>query len=264
MCKSACLGPGLTSVLANRRWWKRHEPFPHFWAADLFCWDFYRALETELNAILSRGLSAGPDAARFSRNMPNSDAYAWNFPPNITGPLALFYSRAWHDMLSSLTGCELTGDVNAALHHHQIDSRDGTVHRDLGVGWFSTQPRTDGVNPMDLTRCSYTQPRSQIVGIEPRETVRAVTVIYYLGNRSSRPGAGGETGLYRFIDDPIDEPVVNVPPINNSLLIFENTPISFHSFRRNRHYPRNSVILWLHRSIDAARARWDENGIYRW
>src|SRR5271156_3485059 len=96
--------PRLCDVLANRRWWRRAEPFAHYTAADVFTPAFYQALETEFQAILKRGA--------FSKCMPNSDAFAWNFPPDVSGNLSIFYSREWHDLLATLTGVDATGDVN--------------------------------------------------------------------------------------------------------------------------------------------------------
>jgi hypothetical protein len=105
----------LEDVLANHRWWYRCDPFPYIVAENVFISSFYHALEQSLQELLSRGLSDKVDPERFSRNMPNSDAYAWNFPPDLSGPLRIFYSRKWHDMLATLTRVEATGDVNGAL-----------------------------------------------------------------------------------------------------------------------------------------------------
>jgi hypothetical protein len=256
--------PELTAVLADRRWLSRRYPFPHFIARGVFTTEFYRALEAAFQRILAGGLSEGSDPERFSRNMLYSDAYSWNYPPELQGPLAIFYSRDWHDLLARLTKVGATGDVNAALHHHHLSSGNGTVHRDLSVGWFSRQPRADGINPMDLRRCGYTHGDTSEAGIDRRETVRAVTMIYFLANPAWHPGDGGETGLYLNAHDPVGGPAAAIPPLNNSLLVFENTPASYHSFTRNRQHPRNSVILWLHRTKDEALRRWGAHRVSTW
>lgn len=255
--------PALQCLL-QRRWWKRLDPFPHFVAYNVFFRPFYLALEEELRKVLSRGLSDVLDNKRFSRNMPYSDAYGWNFYPDINGPFALFYSREWHNMLSSLTGVKATGDVNGALHHHHVGSKNGSIHHDFSFGWFSTQKRPNGINPMDLARCSYTHGRVPQPEIRARKTVRAVTMIFYFGNPTWTPGSGGETGLYRSRNTPVEKPDVLVPPINNSILVFENTPTAFHSFISNHSNTRNSIILWLHRTEEDAVSRWGENSISTW
>jgi 2OG-Fe(II) oxygenase superfamily len=254
----------LASVLRDRRWVRCETPFPHFRATDVFTSAFYASLEEELQGLLAKGLSPKRDRHRFARNMPNSDAYAWDFPPDIRGALSLFYSLEWHTLLSQLTGVSATGDVNGALHHHQLQSNDGSVHRDVGVGWFSDQRRPDGINPMDLGRCGYTHPNVSSPDIQPHQSVRAVTMIYYFGNPLWRAGDGGGTGLYRTGADPVSMPAAAIPPLNNSLVIFENTPDSWHSFLRNRRSVRNSAILWLHRSMAEAVDRWGDSAVSRW
>jgi len=243
-------------VLLNRHWLLRQDPFPHLVANSVFQPRFAAALERAFNAILVRGLSDKPRADRFSKNMQYSDAYGWNFPPDIDGPLAFFYSCEWHGMLARLTGIEASGDVNAALHHHHVGSAHGTIHRDLNIGYFSDQHRTDGINPMDLQRCSYTHGPTPGTDVHARKTVRAATMIYYLANPPWKLGDGGETGLYATPDGSVTLPAAVAPPVNNSILVFENGPRSYHSFICNRNNVRNSVILWLHRSLPATLERW--------
>lgn len=254
----------LKALLATARWWRRSYPFTHYWACDVFAREFYEKLESAFRSILARGTSDANDPDRFSRNMKYSDAYSWNFPADIDGPLEMLYSRSWHDLLAGLTGVEATLDVNGALHHHPVGSLNGKVHRDLAVGWFSSQPRADGVNPMDLRRCSYMYGEALEPGVAARETIRAVTMIFYLANPPWAAGQGGETGLYLCADDPVERPSARVPPSNNSILVFENTPGSYHSFLRNSKTVRNSAILWLHRSKEDVLEHWGNHQISRW
>jgi hypothetical protein len=251
-------------VLANRRWWLKSSPWPYFFADNIFTQEFLSQLEAQFLEILGRGFGQSSDRTRFGRNMPNSDAYSWNLPPNVSGPLAIFYSRAWHNMLVALTGVSSTRDVNAALHHHQVASANGSVHRDVGIGWFSDQPRADGINPMDLTRCSYTSGAVEEDGTAAREVVRSLTMIIFLCNPHWQSGEGGETGLYNYPSDSVEKPAVRIAPVSNSILIFENRPDSYHSFLSNPRVTRNSIILWLHRPKSEAVSRWGDHNIYRW
>jgi hypothetical protein len=250
-------------VIANRKWWYRLDPFPHFVAGEVFAEQFAAALQDAFGELLARGCSEHYEDARLSHNMQHSDAYGWDFPADIDGPLGFFYSSAWLDVLMRITGIEATRDVNAALHHHPPGSAHGRVHRDLNIGWFSDQPRADGVNPMDLRRCSYTNGRQFAPDAQPRQTVRAATMIYFLANSTWRSGDGGETGLYRCGSDAVTSPAAAIAPVNNSLLVFENGPRSYHSFMRNLHRPRNSIILWLHRSVEQTSQRWGRKAIGR-
>jgi hypothetical protein len=257
-------GLDLSSILANRRWRLNNTPWPHFFVESVFERGFFGELEQQFNQVLGRGLGEPSDPTRFSRNMPNSDAFGWNLLPDLDGPLAFFWSRPWHDMLVGLTGASSTRDVNAALHHHPVGSADGSVHRDVGVGWFSDQHRADGVNPMDLARCSYTSGAVKEEAGAAREVVRSLTMIFYLCNPDWRQGDGGETGLYRFASDAVSQPALRIPPLNNSILIFENRLDTYHSFLTNRRGARNSIILWLHRRKEEAVQRWGDHNIYRW
>jgi hypothetical protein len=195
--------------------------------------------------------------------MPHSDAYSWDLPPSLTGPLSLFLSRAWHDFVADLVDCPSTLDVNVALHYHPPGSASGSVHRDLTVAYFSDQPRRDGVNPMDLTRCAYTTGAARAPGVTCRRVVRAVTVIYYFGNGVWRGGDGGETGLYACADQPVHAPSASVPPRDNSILVFANHEASYHAFMTNRS-DRFSLIYWLHESWEAALAHHPEASIAGW
>ncbi len=254
----------LSEILQRRPWRYRVSPFPHFTARDVFVPLFYEAIASEFQRIKDLGLDESADPTRFSRNMPNSDAYAWNFPPEIDGPLAMFYSLEWHHLLCRLTMADCTMDVNGALHHHQLHSQNGSVHRDLAIAWFSRQVRPDGMNPMDLSRCSYSRGSIRDSSIDVYESVRAVTMIFYLANPPWKSGDGGETGLYSSASDPVDCPAIAIPPENNSLLVFENTPASYHSFISNKRTTRNSLILWLHRTKQSTLARWPTERVYLW
>jgi hypothetical protein len=68
----------------------------------------------------------------------------------------------------------------------------------------------------DPARCGYWH-GSDAVGAAS-ERVRAVAVLFSVGNEPWRPGDGGETGLYETADLPVDRPSVAVPPVNNRFL----------------------------------------------
>jgi Rps23 Pro-64 3,4-dihydroxylase Tpa1-like proline 4-hydroxylase len=89
-------------------------------------------------------------------------------------------------------------------------------------------------------------------------------MIFYLANPPWKPGVGGETGLYTSMTDPVDAAASAVPPVNNTMLIFENTPESFHSFISNTKQTRNSLILWLHRTVEETNRLWPSEPLYSW
>jgi 2OG-Fe(II) oxygenase superfamily len=254
----------LSDMLASRRWWSFSDPFPHIVAQNVFTESIYRDLETAFQAILSQGLSNQASIKQLTHTMKGYDAYGMSFVPDLTGPFSVFLSRAWHDMLAILVGVKATGDISGGLHHHSIGSASGHLHNDLNPGWFVDYPRADSINISHPELCSYHHGDTYKTGLRARETIRAVAMIYYLNNPPWQPGDGGETGLYRNASNPVDQPVAAVPPLNNSLLIFECTPYSYHSFIKNRRQPRNSVILWLHRPKAEVISRWGEEKIVYW
>jgi hypothetical protein len=253
----------LAASLTGRAWTRHSRPFPWIGASDVFTAPVVGRLRAGLAELRSRGLSEVPDPARLSRNMRHSDAYSWNLPADVGPPFDAFCTASWHGLVSRLFGVETTGDLNVAVHLHQPHSATGSVHRDLGEGWFSDQPRPDGVNVMDLRRCGYTS-GAAAPGVPVRRTARAVTMIYYLGNPGWRPDDGGGTGLYDHPDDDVDAPRATVEPLDNSALLFENTPDSWHSYLGNGSRERTSVILWAHRRVEDAERRWGRGIVSRW
>jgi hypothetical protein len=245
----------LTSGLAHRRWVRRARPFPHVVARDVFTPEYFTTLEEHF-AVLQR-----EHRELFQRNMPGYDAASADLSRHADGPLGVFLSRAWHDLVAGVSGVEATGDVLASLHHHEPGGKSGWPHNDLNPGWFAgAAPAHDEVRFAFADGVGYhhgTRPP----GVEARETVRAVSLLFYLGNPPWQPGNGGETGLFADVDGRGARAAV--APLNNSLVLFECTPFSWHAFLSNAQ-PRNSLVMWLHRPKEEAVARWGEQSIVYW
>lgn len=256
--------PPLCEVLENRRWIRWKEPFAHITADHVFQADFYKRLSASYDGLLAPGLSETAAYGRVSRVMKGYDAYGLNFSQDLMGPLSLFISGAWHDMVAEVMGINATGDVNCGLHHHVTGSKNGRVHNDLNPAWFANYDSVDGIRVARHELCCYKTGAILTPGVKVHEVVRAVAIIYYLNNPPWNSGDGGETGLYSTADDPIDHPAKAVPPVNNSMLMFECTPFSFHTFISNKCSPRNTVIMWLHRPKQEVVQRWGEGSIVQW
>jgi hypothetical protein len=253
-------GSRLIDLLSNRRWSYRTEPFPHIYAEEVFIPTVYNQLAASFREILARkpGLEAG--GQRFQYH--GSDGLLMPFHPSLSGPLSLFVSRPWVDLVAQATGAHVTNDVNGALHYHRGGSKSGFVHQDFSSCWFVDHPRDDGINVTDTDLCCYRTGQTFAGGLVPKERVRAVAVFFYLNNPTWRPGDGGETGLYRSPNDPVDRPAAAIPPINNSMVIFECSPKSLHSFIKNKFNPTSSVVVWLHTTRQDAVAKWGSNPIH--
>jgi hypothetical protein len=248
--------------LGSRRWWQSTDPFPHVIARDALRANVYAELDACFAELLRQGLHEQARPGQLSRGIRNYDAYAMSFPARLDNAFGVFHSRVFHDLVAQTMGIEATGDVNGGIHHHKPGSASGTPHNDFNPGYFIDAPRPDGINPSDDTQCDYRSGRTTGTRTS-RETVRAIAVLFYLHNGPWQQGDGGETALYAREKDGF-HPVVRVPPIDNSLLLFECRPDSYHGFLQNRRTPRNSIILWLHRSRNEVVNRWGEDSIVRW
>ena len=246
----------LAVLLRSRRWLRRSQPFPHVVATDVFTPAVYSELEADFRTRLVEGA--------FSNNMPGYDALGVELDAVCDGPFGLFVTRQWHDLIAAITGVNATGQISGGLHHHRIGSANSAVHNDLNPGWFADVEREDGIVVATRNLCAYSTGEPAQENVCCNEVMRAVAVLFYLGNPPWSPGDGGETGLYRHRDDDITAPVAIAPPRSNSLLIFECTPHSFHGFLTNRFSERNSLIMWLHRRKADVIERWGEESIVYW
>lgn len=251
----------LDCLLANRRWIRREQPFPHVVAGNVFTERFYSSLVEDFFGHFACEAPGGLKDPTL--RMKEYDAYGLHFSSTTRGPLSIFLSRSWHDLLASLFQVKASGFVNAGLHHHEVDSRSGLVHNDLSIGWFVEYPSANGIRIPRHDLCRYTDGTALAPAVLPTAMVRAVSMLFYLANPTWSPGDGGETGLYRCAEDNVERPVEKVPPINNSILVFECTPLSYHSFLCNRKSVRNSVIMWIHRSKNDATRLWGEERLVR-
>jgi hypothetical protein len=254
----------LRAILANRQWIRRTHPFPHVIATNVFAKSFYRELEAEFQSFLRRTFGPSTDRTPPMYRMAGYGAFATNFRADCKWPFRMFLSREWHDLVAAVAGVDATGEVDCSLHHHKVGSRNGQVHNDLNPGWFLNEPDESGMTVTNNARCTYCHGDTFYPGDVAIERVRGVALLLYLNNAPWRAGDGGETGLYYSEYDPVERPVVRVAPMNNTMLIFECTPFSYHSFLKNDVHPRNSLIMWLHRSKSEVAARWGEDKIVGW
>jgi hypothetical protein len=255
----------------------RKEPFPHAFVDQVFVPEF----AAELDAACAKVL-----AGERLRHFGWYDAHAWNFSEKTSGPLRVFITPEWRDMVASVLGVKVTPHVAGGIHHHDIGSANGMVHSDYNPVYFpqvdepaagrkrppagarSRGPAGRGdLAPVQLSQAGlvgYTTGVPEKRGVKIVPVARAVAFLYYLGNEPWVRGDGGETGLYRRLSDPVDQPTVAIPPHNNTLVAFECTPSSFHSFVTNRRLERNCVIAWFHRTIDDVESRWGSEALERW
>lgn len=246
-------------LIYNRRWVRRSEPYRHVVAQDVFVPEFYRELEADYRHLREQVKGS------FTRSIKDYDAAASTLGEDHDGALGVFISREWHDMIAAVMGVEATGDVHASFHHHETGSASGWPHNDLSPGWFEDPPPGPAeVRLSDPDKLVYGKgPHS--AETQAHEVMRGVSILFYLDNGPWQPGDGGETALFASSSDArAVGPAIAVPPIDNSIVIFECTPFSWHTFLSNRARPRNSLVMWLHRSKAEVTRRWGEASIVYW
>ena len=254
-----------SDVLTDRAWLRRTKPFPHIVARSIFTDTFYDTLEAEFSDILDRGLCEGqsPRRGMFARSIAGYDAYGVGFDEATGGAFSFFGSSSWHHLMSRLFDVKGTGYVNLGAHHHAIGSASGFIHNDFNPTWFPVNC-SDQVAYPNPRLCSYKTGEGPLPATRKVEVVRAVAMIFFLANGNWVEGDGGETGLF---DSPTvrqSDAYIRIPPENNSVLLFECTPRSYHAFLHNPGRARNSIIMWIHRSKTDALAHWPAESLEHW
>jgi hypothetical protein len=150
--------------------------------------------------------------------------------PDITPSFTPLFELAWIEMLAGKVGlmaAERTTAVDGGLHHAPQGSRSGWIHNDFCSGWFNGTAAPGQIHLVDRRQCDYFTGSPRTSNAMPTEYIRAATMIFYLANDRWTPGMGGETGLYSGSSVSAGDPIL-VPPTNNTLLLFECTPNSYH------------------------------------
>jgi hypothetical protein len=253
---------GIASALSGDRWLEYQSPFRHLRATNVFRRQTYEALELNFKRCLKE--SGGTEGGQNHNSGTRYDAWMMGITP-ATAPLFYpLFSREWHDLISDLTGVRTTGHIDGGLHHHRVGSANGWIHNDLCIGWFPGPCEANDIALSDHVRCNYSTGVFRDPHVQPVCVVRSVALIFYLANSDWAAGFGGETCLYETPFENIESASGKVPPINNSLVIFECSPYSYHSFQSNSRIERNCIVLWAHSTSETVSAKFGNTSIGRW
>ncbi|MET7770369.1 2OG-Fe(II) oxygenase [Nocardia sp. NPDC005366] len=236
-----------TELFAHRRWIRRTGPFPHIYARDIFVADFFQRLADHYARMRRERID------RF-RHVADDGTTALGLSELRDGPLALFTSAEWHDLIAGVTGVSATGDIAGSLRHHAPGSATGATDNGLAHARFAGNTPGPGE-----VRC---HDDADSASGATRETVRAVAMMFHLGNPGWRTGDGGELTLHaESTARGSATPALTIPPLDNSMVAFECTPRSWHTFAGGNAAGRGSVTLWLHRPREEAVQRWGADRI---
>jgi hypothetical protein len=244
-------------IFAYGDWWAFRQPFFHYRALNVLDPTAYNALSSVFFSILDATTFPGDAPYKLRKSGGQYDALVLAMNDSLAPEFAPLFSESWLRSLAGLFSLPFIGRVDGGLHSSPPNSRTGWVHTDLCSAWFD-EANVSGrpIAFADHSTCDYFFGHKKRAEALPNEYVRAVTAIYYLCNDGWQKGDGGETALYSVAAPSPSSEVVLVPPENNSLLVFECTPHSYHRFVANPGRRRNSVILWLHTTVDEALTRW--------
>lgn len=237
-------------------WWGYRTPFRHWRASNVLDTTSYQAVASEFRTFLENATGQEEGRRRLKKASASYDAQILSVDSDIATLLKPFFSQEWVGSLHQLLALPETYRIDAALHSSPPKSRTGWIHTDFCSGWFDESTATDDLTFADRSACDYFTGRPHRESANPREYIRAASMIYYLCNDGWSDGDGGETALYSAAKQRDRTTVGLVPPLNNTLLLFECSPHSYHRFITNPRRRRNSIILWLHMTVDEAKTRW--------
>jgi hypothetical protein len=236
----------------NGEWWIYERPFRHIRAQGVFRMDVYERIQSAFLEL--RGRADNCAEPTFKKAQSAYDALILPMQQQLAPRFAPLFERPWIEFLAKLLRLEAIPQIDGALHHIPVSSRSGWVHNDFCSGWFNRIHTGETTFP-DRRNCDYFTGTAKSAQAQPKEFIRAATMIFYLHNDEWKDGCGGETGLYASSRGG-DGEMCAVPPVSNSLLLFACSPHSWHSLIGNPGCTRNSIILWLHSSLEYAQARW--------
>jgi hypothetical protein len=234
-------------------------PFRYSHIKNVFTEEFYEKLHSKFIELLSGGISDTFDMNKFSyfgqiTKETKYDAYSRVTDPNCN-ITSIFYSNLWKNFISNLfPDIELTVNSASSFHHHKVNSTSGFLHTDWNLQNFVKDELPNGINPWYF-QCKHAgEP-----GVDNAyQVVKSIACIYYLGNEEWNEGYGGDTGLYTHHNEnnfvkaiPYENqiPYVKIPPVNNSMVVYEISPYSYHGFIQNKKIERNAMIQWFYSNV---------------
>ena len=212
-------------------------PFPHIIADNFFQDEVYEKLLKHFQSVLNRGFSEEDDATKFHpflnlKGEYEYDGYVYVPRPEEEPALDIFFTPAWNLFFSKIFKQSTGWCTSLAYHHHPVGDQTGFVHHDNASRTFS--PNDQLPNGVIF--------RENSNHAAAFKEMRAIALLYYLGDNPWKEGDGGETGIYR---SKGESPIKLVAPKNNRLFAFEISPRSFHAFQEN-FAARSSIVQWFH------------------
>jgi hypothetical protein len=246
-------------ALESGQWWEHEYPFRHFRASDLLSPEQFAPIQNAFKDVLRTTAGEKPGSHKLTQKTANYDALMLAMTTEIAALFFPLLSDPWITSIYDLLEMPYLNKLDGALHSSPPNSRTGWIHTDFCSAWFDESSDARGDDPFPTrARCDYFSGKARAQGARPVEYVRGATAIFYLCNEDWKAGDGGETGLLACKQEHASQPVDLVRPLDNTLLLFECSPHSYHRFYTNPGRTRNSLIFWLHCTVEYAQSRWGE------
>lgn len=260
----ASVAPQLRTPAASAVAWQESLlPFRHFSANDVFDAPTYQRLGERFSQILDTTVGLREGRYKMRPSQGTNDGLVLGLTDHLAADFAPLFTETWLRSLATLLDLDFLPRIEGALHSNPQGSRTGWIHTDCCSAWFDeSSGKPDQLMLPPRGRCSYFTGQPKVAEARPAEYIRAATMIFYLCNDGWETGNGGETAVYSQDCETPDTLVKLIEPRNNSLFLFECSPHSYHRFITNPGQRRNSIILWLHSSVDDAQTRWGD-GVHR-
>lgn len=242
-------------------WWEHKLPFKHFQASNVLSPEEYDKVAKNFMTISELPNSKEGGYYKLTKTNANYDALMLGINEEISSRFTPLFSKEFIQLLCNFLSIPFLPRIDAGLHSNLRNSRTGWIHTDFCSAWFDesvTNGISDELKFPDRKRCEYFTGYSKETDTRPAEYIRAATLIYYLCNDNWQKGDGGETALYGGSTYTEFTNCQLVPPINNSILLFQCTPHSYHRFITNPGRVRNSIIIWLHSTVEFAQSCWGD------
>lgn len=236
MAGNQCISSGATVSIHS-------YPYNYFSIENVFDDHVAWGLSNLVNDRIQRGRSIGK-VGEIGSLIYDAINYTPTIHDALTTPLAAIASVNLKRFIAGIFNIELDENLMIGMHRHEPPSKAGWSHTDYAVVSFPRiDPNVFGQRMyFDGCGCNYSDDSSDR---QPNtiKTSRAIACLYYTANDEWKRGMGGETGLYM----PDAKTLVDaIPPKNNSLFVFEISPISYHAYLGSSIMRRSSIIWWYH------------------
>ena len=227
----------------NSRLTIRSEPYNYFVVENVFEDHVAWGLSALINDRIQLGRSIGK-VGEVGSLIYDAINYTPTVKDALKTPLSVIASVELKRFIAGIFHIELDENLMIGMHRHEPPSKAGWAHTDYAVVSFTKEAVNVFGQRMfyDGCGCNYSDD-SRDRQPDTIKTTRAIACLYYTANEDWQPGMGGETGVYMPDGKML---AAAIPPKNNSLFVFEISPISYHAYLGSAAMRRSSIIWWYH------------------